>query len=157
MVLKEISSENREDINSFIQEHWYSTEMVLRGQIVDMTTVAGIVAYEDEKIIGLLTYEIKNGECEILSLDSLVQNKGIGSRLIDCVYRVAKKATCSRIKLITTNDNINAIKFYQKRGFDMVRIYRNALDISRKIKPSIPIIGDFGIPLKHEIEFEMNL
>ncbi|MBE6022253.1 MAG: GNAT family N-acetyltransferase [Cellulosilyticum sp.] len=157
MVLREISSKNREDINSFIQEHWYSTEMVLRGQIVDMTTVEGIVAYEDEKIIGLLTYEIKNRECEILSLDSLVQNKGIGCRLIECVYRVAKKATCSRIKLITTNDNINAIKFYQKRGFDMLRIYRNALDISRKIKPSIPTIGDFGIPLKHEIEFEMNL
>lgn len=157
MELREIGSENREEINSFIQEHWYSTEMVLRGQIVDMTTVEGIVAYEDEKIIGLLTYEIKNGECEILSLDSLDQNKGIGSKLIDFVCQIAKKETCSKIKLITTNDNINAIKFYQKRGFDMVKIYRNALDVSRKIKPSIPIIGDLGIPLKHEIEFEMNL
>lgn len=59
--------------------------------------------------------------------------------------------------MITTNDNINAMRFYQKLGFDMVRLYHNALDVSRRLKPSIPLIGEFDIPLKHEIEFEMNL
>lgn len=61
------------------------------------------------------------------------------------------------IYLITTNDNINVIRFYQKRRFDMVKIYLYALDVSRKLKPSIPVIGDFNITLKHEIEFEMDL
>ena len=60
-----------------------------------------------------------------------------------------------RIELITTNDNLNAMRFYQKRGFDMVKLYHNALEISRKLKPSIPEVGEFGIPLRHEIEFEM--
>jgi hypothetical protein len=39
----------------------------------------------------------------------------------------------------------------------LVAIHRNAIEISRKLKPSIPIIGKHGIPIKHEIEFEMNL
>lgn len=57
--------------------------------------------------------------------------------------------------MITTNDNINAIRFYQKRGFDMAGFFRNALDVSRRLKPEIPLIGENSIPLRHEIEFEM--
>ena len=64
---------------------------------------------------------------------------------------------CKRIVLVTTNDNINAIRFYQKRGFDMVCLYHNAMDVSRKLKPEIPLIGENGIPLRHELEFEMIL
>ncbi len=55
------------------------------------------------------------------------------------------------------NDNINAIRFYQKRGFDMAHLFRNAMDISRKLKPEIPLIGDNSIPLRHEIEFELSI
>lgn len=59
--------------------------------------------------------------------------------------------------LITTNDNINAIRFYQKRGFDMARLFRNALEASRRLKPEIPLLGENDIPLRHEIEFELLL
>jgi len=59
--------------------------------------------------------------------------------------------------LITTNDNINAIKFYQKRGFDLKAAHINAMDISRKLKPGIPLIGMHNIPIKHELEFEIIL
>ncbi len=157
MIFQNINEQNRSAINQFIQENWYSSEMVIRGKIVDMTLVDGIAVYESNSIIGLLTYEITNDECEILSLDSKYENQGIGTELIKRVIDIARNHGCMRLKLITTNDNINAIKFYQKRGFDMVRLYHNALDISRRLKPSIPMIGEYGIPLMHEIEFEMNL
>ena len=62
-----------------------------------------------------------------------------------------------RLVVITTNDNIGAIRFYQKRGFDMVKLYRGALERSRKLKPQIPLIGENEIPLRHEIEFERKL
>ncbi|NMM62550.1 GNAT family N-acetyltransferase [Clostridium sp. P21] len=157
MNIKNISTENRQQVNDFINSHWFSTNMVVRGKIVDMTTLDGFVIFENEAIIALVTYEIKDNECEIMSLDSLKEKQGIGTILVNKVKEIAVKAKCTKIKLITTNDNINAIAFYQKRGFDMMRIYRNALDIDRKIKPSIPMIGEFNIPLKHEIEFEMSL
>jgi N-acetylglutamate synthase and related acetyltransferases len=130
--------------------------MVIRGTIIDMTKVDGIVALENGDIIGLLTYTIHENICEITSLDSILERNGIGTTLINKLLSIAKEANCNIVKVVTTNDNINAILFYQKRGFDMVRLYHNAIDISRKMKPSIPLIGDNGIPLKHEIEFEIN-
>lgn len=157
MEIKRITPENRQQINDFIKFQWHSTDMVVRGEIVDMTTIDGFVMYENESIIGLLTYRIINNECEIMSLDSLREKQGIGTFLVKKVIEIANKEKCTKIKLITTNDNINALRFYQKRGFDMAYLYHNALDASRKLKPSIPILGDYDIPLKHEIEFEMSL
>jgi GNAT superfamily N-acetyltransferase len=157
MTFQDIKGQNRSEINQFIQENWYSTDIVIRGKVIDMTLVDGIAVYETNSIIGLITYEISNNECEILSLDSKQENQGIGTELINRVIEIARNHGCRKIKLITTNDNMNAIKFYQKRGFDMVRLYHDALKVSRKLKPSIPMIGEFGIPLMHEIEFEMKL
>ena len=92
-------------------------------------------------------------ECE--RINSLHENQGIGSRLVETVIHEAKERKLQKIVLITTNDNINALKFYQKRGFYMVHLFHNALDISRKLKPEIPLIGENSIPLRHEIEFEL--
>lgn len=122
-----------------------------------MTKVDGIAALENGDIVGLLTYTVHERVCEITSLDSLIEGKGIGTSLINKVIYIAKERNCEKIIAVTTNDNINAIRFYQKRGFDMAHLYHNALDISRKMKPSIPFIGDNEIPLKHEIEFEINV
>lgn len=157
MDIKVISAENREQINKFIIDHWFSTQMVIRGKVFDMTVMDGFAMYEDNDIIGLTTYMIENNECEIMSLDSLKEKQGIGTILVDKVIEAAKEAGCKKVKLITTNDNLNAIGFYQKRGFDLTRIYPNAVDAARKIKPSIPMFGDYNIPLKHELEFEIVL
>jgi ribosomal protein S18 acetylase RimI-like enzyme len=131
--------------------------MVVRGELVDMTALDGFAVYENGTVIGLITYKISSGECEIMSLDSLKENQGIGTALVNKVIETAAGLKCAKIKLITTNDNINAIRFYQKRGFDMARLYHNSLEAARKLKPNIPMIGEFNIPIKHEIEFEMNL
>jgi GNAT superfamily N-acetyltransferase len=157
MDIKIISDENRKQVNDFISSHWFSTDLVIRGELFDSTILDGIVIFENAIIIGLVTYRIKDNECEIMSLDSLRENQGIGTTLINKVVEIANKEKCTKIKLITTNDNINALRFYQKRGFDMVRLYHNALDISRKLKPSIPMLGEFDIPIRHEIEFEMTV
>jgi len=111
----------------------------------------------DGEVKGIITYNIENNECEIVSLDSLCENVGIGSALINQVVNEAKINGCRRVWLITTNDNTHAIRYYQKRGFDMVAIHRNAVKESRKIKPQIPMTGFDGIPILHEIEFEMRL
>jgi ribosomal protein S18 acetylase RimI-like enzyme len=152
-----ISEENREFVINFITRQWYSTKIVVRGKEIDMTTVDGVIVTENDTIIGLITYIFYDDICEIISLDSLLESKGIGTTLVNNVILIAKDHNCRKVVLITTNDNINAIRFYQKRGFDMVHFYHNALDISRKLKPEIPLIGDNNIPLKHEIEFEFIL
>ena len=129
--------------------------MIIRGKEIDMTQTEGFYVKEQEDIIGLITYFVSDDVLEVISLNSLRENQGIGTKLVDAVIREAKDRKLKKILVVTTNDNINAIKFYQKRGFDMACLYHNALDISRKIKPEIPLIGDHSIPLRHEIEFEL--
>lgn len=157
MDIRSISNKNRQEVNDFIIKHWFTTDMVVRGQIFDMTVLEGLVMYESETIVGLITYRFENRECEIMSLDSLKENCGIGTELVKGAVKIAREKKCTKIKLITTNDNLNAMRFYQKRGFDMIHLYYNALEASRKLKPLIPQKGDYDIPIKHEIEFEMKL
>ena len=129
----------------------------MRGELVDMTRIDGYAMIEKETIMGLITYRIIDRECEIMSLDSLKEKQGIGSSLIHKIKDVAINQKCTTLKLITTNDNTDAIYFYQKRGFDMVAFYYDSIKVSRILKPSIPELGNHDIPLRHEIEFAMNL
>lgn len=155
MVFDEITEKNRSLVNAFLIEHWYSTTMIMRGKEYDLTCAEGVAAFDEGTIVGLITYMIYGNQCEITSLDSLRERQGIGTTLVNKVIEIAKDRNCGKIVLITTNDNINAIGFYQKRGFDLAHLYHNALDISRTLKPQIPLIGDNSIPLKHELEFIM--
>lgn len=152
-----ISPHNRQRINAFISQHWFTTEMIIRGEIVDMTVVEGIAALDSDEIIGLITYRIRDGICEITSLDSLREGQGIGTALLEQVIAIAKENNCLKISLTTTNDNINAIGFYQKREFDLVKLRRDSIKQARALKPEIPLTGHNGIPIKHELEFELLL
>ena len=109
-----IDETNRERVNEFIESQWLTTEMVIRGRVVDMTGTDGIVVWEKGNIVGLLTYLIRDGICEIISLDSRQEGRGIGRNLIEKVKETAEKKKCRRLVVITTNDNIQAIRFYQR-------------------------------------------
>ena len=93
----------------------YTTTMIIRGKEIDMTKTEGFYFREGEDIIGLITYMVYDNLLEIISLDSLHENQGIGSKLLGAVIHEAKERKLQKIVLITTNDNINAMKFYQKK------------------------------------------
>ena len=101
--------------------------------------------------------KICRNQCEILVLQSILENQGIGSALIKAVLNKAKQAYCETVWLITTNDNIHAIRYYQKFGFELAAVHINAIEESRKLKPTIPFFGNEKIPLKHEFEFQYKL
>ena len=157
MNIYQIDYNNRKSVDDFIMEHWFTMDMVVHGESVDLGVVDGLYACDDTEIVGLITYRVFKNEMEILSLDSIHEKSGIGSVLLENAIRIAKNNGCSRVMLITTNDNLSALQFYQKRGFDIIRLYHNAVEESRKIKPQIPLVGANGIPIKHEIELERKL
>lgn len=97
------------------------------------------------------------GKYQIITINSLIEKKGLGSRLIEKVKEEAKRLRLKKIKTITTNDNLNGLRFYQKRGFRMVKIWKSAVEKSRKIKPEIPLFGENGIPICDEVELEMDV
>jgi len=124
------------------------------GEIIQYNQVDGFI-YDDW--LGLITFVIHGNECEITSLDSLQEGKGIGTVLINAVISEAREKKCRRVAVVTTNDNLQALGFYQRRGFELVAVHRGAITESRKRKPSIASIGQNNIPLRDEIELEMNL
>ena len=141
----------------FWKENWGDEFVVAHGVIYHPDTLDGFIACSGNEWVGEITYTFSGNDCEIVSLDSLRESQGIGTKLINAVVEEARKHNCRRVFLITTNDNLNALGFYQKRGFEIVTIYRGAVNESRKIKPSIPLMGNVGIPLRDEIELEMLL
>lgn len=155
---KPVAAENREMVNAFLLQHWHGMTMVLRGEVVDMTLADGyFLTDETGNVIALATYRTQGDVCELLSLDSLRQRNGYGTLLLNRVIAQARVQGCRRMVLITTNDNLNALSFYQRHGFDLIGLYRNAMDKARKHKPCIPLIGEGGIPLRHELELELQL
>lgn len=154
---KEITHETKQQIVTFINEQWGSPEMISRGKIHRVDQLPGIIAFEEDNIVGFITFHIEHGDCEVVSLDSLQESQGIGSRLVENLVRNAREQNCRRIWLITSNDNLHAMRFYQKRGFNIVGVHVNVISEARKIQPEIPEIGNYDIPIRHEIEFELDL
>ena len=141
-----------------IISHWLTNFIISRGRRLYPAELPGFLAFDETgKPIGLLTMEIVGDECEVVTLDAFVPWSGIGTELMKRVEQAARDADCRRLWLITTNDNIEAIRFYQRRGLTLAAVHVNALEQSRKLKPQIPLIGNFGIPMRDEIEFEMWL
>lgn len=154
--IRPIDSNEADWVARFITERWGAEFIAAHGQVYHCRNLPGFVAVQRDKKVGLATYTIAGADCEIVSLDSLRPRVGIGTGLMNAVKAVAAESGCKRLWLVTTNDNMNALRFYQKRGFVLVKVHRNALEFARKLKP-VPLIGADGIPLRDEIELEMVL
>jgi GNAT superfamily N-acetyltransferase len=157
ITIRRLTQDDLPQLRQFWKESWDAEFVVAHGVIYYPDTLDGFVALDGTDWAGEITYTFAGSDCEIVSLDSLREGQGIGTKLIECVLDEARKNHCKRVFLITTNDNLNALGFYQKRGFELVKIYRGAIDETRKIKPGISSIGMNNIPLRDEIELEIPL
>lgn len=144
------------EVKNLFVENWNTDFMVSKSKVHYVDSLESFVYIKEGEIKGLLTFNIENDEMEIVSLDSFQENLGIGSLLLNKAIYFFKQSALRRLWLITTNDNLDALRFYQKREFVISNLYLNAVIISRKIKPSIPKLGYDNIPIVHEIELEYN-
>lgn len=140
-----------------IEDNWGSTKIVTRGRVHQVDQIPGLVAEKDGERVGLITYQIYGKECELITMNALEKGVGIGTLLLDRLREIAKENDCRGIWLITTNDNVDAMRFYQKKGFFFVDVHRDAAVTARRLKPEIPEIGLYGIPIRDEIELVMPL
>ena len=157
MEIRAAAENDRDWVRALLTERWGAVELVTRGRIHQGDRLPGFIAFDGDRRVGLVTYTIENGECEIVSLDSLASGKGIGTALVKTIVELARARSCRRVWLITTNDNTGALRFYQKVGFSLVTVHRDAICLSRELKPGIPEIGIDGIPIRDEIELEISL
>jgi ribosomal protein S18 acetylase RimI-like enzyme len=127
-----------------------------RGELLDVLALPGFVAEREGGRAGLATYRIDNNECELAFIATLERQAGVGTALLDAVLRAA--SGCERIWLVTTNDNLDALRFYQRRGFVLSALRPGAVDEARRtLKPQIGTVGEYGIPLHDEVELELRV
>ncbi len=139
-------------------DSWSIPVVARLGELVDPTQLPGFIAFLDGQRAGLASYAMRGEECELVTIRSLRERCGVGRALIDAVRDAAVAAGCTRLWLITTNDNLRALELYQRWGMEIVAFHRHAVTEARRhLKPSIPERGAHGIPIAHELELELRL
>lgn len=141
---------------SVLTQSW-GRAVARRGELLDPTPLRGFVAELDGGLAGLLTYEVRGDECEVVTINSLAEGRGVGRALLDAVREEARRQGCRRLWLVTTNDNMRALRLYQRWGLRLSALRPGAVDDSRRrLKPEISQTGDDGIPIRDELELELE-
>ena len=152
-----ISKQDYPWVGEVFAREWGAEFLVVKGRLIHPERLQGFyAANETGDRIGLVTYEVVGNDCEMVSLNAFTRQAGIGTALVTHLRKMAIAHGCHRLWLVTTNDNLDALRFYQRRGFHLAGLILNGIDEDRKLKPQIPSTGMFGIPLRDEIILEMN-
>jgi ribosomal protein S18 acetylase RimI-like enzyme len=158
MQVRPANDDERHEVAALWAERWGSPRMVTRGRVHEPMGLPMLVALDaDERIAGALTYEVRDGEMEAVTVDAFIARIGAGRALIEAAAAEAGRLGCRRLWLITTNDNTPALRFYQRCGMTLAALHRGEIAASRLLKPEIPEVGRDGIPIRDELELELPL
>jgi ribosomal protein S18 acetylase RimI-like enzyme len=150
--VRPLREDERGWVRSTVRERWSSEIVVAHGVVYEPARLPGFVAEEEGAPVGLLTYVLEGDACEIVTIDAFEEGRGIGSALLGAVKGLGAR----RLWLITTNDNVHAQRFYERQGFTLVAVDEGAIDRARRAKPEIPLVGNDGIEIHDELEYELR-
>lgn len=157
VAIRPVEENDRPTVEWLTAQLWGASEVVVHDGVFYPANLPGFIAERAGRIAGLVTFEVRQGVLEIATLNALDMYQGIGTLLIDAVRAEARRLDCRQVTLTTTNDNMGALRFYQRRGFRLAAVRPGAVDRSRQRKPEIPRTGDFGIPLRDEIDLTLTV
>jgi len=157
--VRAVRDDERGWLRATIRDRWGDEIVAGRGRVRTPHQLPAMVAVEDSgERVGLATYVVEGEDAELVSLDALRPGAGVGRALLDAVAATARAAGAERLLVMTTNDNLAALRFYQRNGFRMSALRPGAVDEARaSVKPSIPETGHDGIPLRDEIDLVLAL
>jgi ribosomal protein S18 acetylase RimI-like enzyme len=157
VAVREATAADARAVAAFLEERG-SAVVARHGALVDATGHPALVAEVEGRLVGVLTYVVTGPECEVLTLHADPPRSGVGTELIEAAARLAVARGCDRLWLITTNDNVDALRFYQRRGFRLIRVHPGAVDRARReLKPQVPEVAENGIPIRDELDLERPL
>ena len=158
LTIRLVRDDEREELAHFIRTGWGSSIITSRGIAHDASLLPCLVAEEGERWLGLAVYQADGDECELVLLEAFEKHRGVGTALLEATIEQARRLNSRRLWLVTTNDNLDALRFYQRRDMRLARLWRDATTEARQtLKPEIPLVGDHGIPLRDELELELIL
>jgi len=136
-------------IGDFLRTRWGATTVIVHNEVIDAAQLLALVA---EPQCGLATYRRLGGDAELVTLDAVPPGSGTGTVLIEALTRKLRAEGCARLWLTMTNANLSALQFYLRRGFRLSEVRLGAIDKARELKPSIPVVGQHGIPVHDELD-----
>jgi ribosomal protein S18 acetylase RimI-like enzyme len=155
--IRPVNDGDRAMLSWLVAELWGSELVAVHGVIFRPAELPGFIAERSRRVVGLLTYQITGDTLEIVTLNAIDRRVGIGTLLVEASAGTAHHFGCREIRLTTTNDNVDALRFYQRRGFRLAELRPGAVDRARQEKPQIPRVGDYGIPLHDEIDLTLRV
>jgi GNAT superfamily N-acetyltransferase len=156
LAVRPLRDDERSWATEVLHERW-GPMVIVGGRELRPAELPALVALADGERAGLATYVVSDGDCELVSLDALTLGGGIGGALVEAVADTARAAGCTRLRLTTTNDNLPALRLYQRHGFALAALHAGAVDVARRRKPEISATGHDGIPIRDELELERAL
>lgn len=140
-----------------LEREWGGVELVALslGGVVDASRLPGWLAERDGEVVGLLTYLTSGDVVELVTINAFTGG-GVGAALLEALVEEVR-GSAAKVRVTTTNDNTRALRFYQRAGFRLTALRPGAVDESRRLKPQIPVLGHDGIPIRDELELEMEL
>lgn len=153
-----VSAVDAEALRRHLVEAWGDETVAAHGELLRPQDHPGFVALAEGGIVGHAAYRLEADACYLVAIDSRLPRIGIGSALLAAVEEAARQAGCERLVLDTTNDNVEALRFYRRRGYGIVDVRPGAVDEARRtLKPTIPEVGASGVPMRDELTLEKRL
>lgn len=156
-VIRPVAADDRAWIDGFVCEAWGGPTIVSREHEHTVAALDGFIAEVANERVGLVTVFAEPESCEVVTLNSLQPGRGVGQALMAAAAEYARARGCRTLWLLTTNDNTRALRFYQMLGMRIVAWRCGEIEAQRRRKPSIPLRGEDGIPIRDEIELALTL
>lgn len=149
VTVRSAEAADAEWIAAFLRQRWRATTVAVHGETIDAARLPALVAGPAE---GLATYRLLGRDAELVTINATSRYAGTGTALVEALAAQLIAQGCDRLWVTTTNDNLSAVRFYLRRGFRLIQVQYGAVDAARRLKPSIPVVGENGIPLHDELD-----
>ncbi len=148
---------DRAVLEDLLRLRWSDGSIFVRGRLLYPKDVEALGAYLDGRLQGIVTWRVEDGTLYMLTNNNITDQRGVSTALLDAMLTMGRQKGFPFMRALLTNDNWPAFRFYQKRGFRIVAVHPGVVDMMRQLKPSIPVTGIEGIPMRDEIELEIVL
>lgn len=158
MKVRDRQPEDQAWIENILTERWGGVHVIVHDETFDAHLLPALIAGEREGLATFRVYQTNQIKfAELITLDAVIANRGVGTALIEALISRLRTEMATVLRVTTTNDNLDALRFYQRRGFRITEVRPGAVDKARSIKPSISLTGEYGIPIRDEIELERQV
>lgn len=155
VLVREATDADRAAARELFEQDFGRTKIVAFGEVMDIDAMPALVAVRYTDPSGALAYRLLGDALHIVALatDPMWQRSGVGAYLVAEAELLARRLNLSRLVVSTTNDNLPALYFYQRRGYRLTDIVpNNVIAHTHQEQP-----GFAGIPVRDEIRLEKKL